>query len=758
MVDHVYDEWASTDEVYASTIKPLVTGVLCGEPGAVIAYGATGSGKTHTMLGGPERPERPGAGARSKSRGRSASPRRTSSNPPAGLIPMAVSELFFQIETAGEHHDRDVRVHVSYLEVYQERVYDLLDPGRADVAIRHTPSQGFYPESREVLCRSVGDVEQLLQQAEVRRRVGGTAANERSNRSHCVLQVHVHSFDISSARLDEDRDAAAEGEDGYDSNDDHSSGGDDVAATLAFVDLAGSERVARTAASGVRLQEARGINKSLLALSQLVKALERVGLDEDVGKFSPDSHLPYRDAKLTQLLQPSLSGAGRTVMICCVCLADLYLEETARTLHFARSVRHIKLQPTPRADERAQEQPSSPRILEEYAQLQRDHARLASEHEELELEFRRERAASAAAESKADETDVRLARLLKALQRYVKGDRGESSPSVVAPQGWEAFTDSLMMSVESSSPSPRSTSSNDGIVMESQAEEMVYDALCEMMDGTEGALAQRAAFAAKEKAKIELAELGLSRKLRPASPPPRWIEARRPKEIGDLSSAQLETLLDEAAAEEQKGTRALSRTLTPAQLEKLREAHDEAMRSVSLTLLRRMELEAKGDSAGANAAVRTLTEDMEAQLAKVRNLVREFDQANVEEEQKRAHTAEANRSFEQDRERLAELAGKRASGEVISATEHHRLKATTRRVMVVLEQEVAMLRNVPFLADLSEEQMVRLACRMKRCEAQRDENIVEEGEAGDAMFVLVEGTLEVFISGTNRSHTSLSAD
>ena len=123
VADRVYDEWASTDEIYASTVKPLVTAVLSGEPGAVIAYGATGAGKTHTMLGGAE--QAASAGLRSRSRGRSPSPRRRSSSPsapPAGLIPMAVAELFFQIETADEHRDRDFRVHVSYLEVYQERV------------------------------------------------------------------------------------------------------------------------------------------------------------------------------------------------------------------------------------------------------------------------------------------------------------------------------------------------------------------------------------------------------------------------------------------------------------------------------------------------------------------------------------------------------------------------------------------------------------------------------------------------------------
>ena len=197
----------------------------------------------------------------------------------------------------------------------------------------------------------VGEVERLLQEAETRRRVGGTAANERSNRSHCVLQIHIHSFALGDAADDpgpEEPEGSESGGSG--------SVGRDVKSTLAFVDLAGSERVARTAASGLRLQEARNINKSLLGLSQLVKALEKASITGGAGAAA-QQHLPYRDTKLTQLLQPSLSGAGRTVIICCVCLSDIYLEETARTLHFARSVRHIQLQPTPQVGAAAHQCP-----------------------------------------------------------------------------------------------------------------------------------------------------------------------------------------------------------------------------------------------------------------------------------------------------------------------------------------------------------------------------------------------------------------
>jgi hypothetical protein len=733
VADRVYDEWTSTDEIYASTVKPLVTGVLCGEPGAVIAYGATGSGKTHTMLGGAGS----GSGSRTKPRGRSTSPGRTASVPAAGLIPMAVAELFFQIETAGEHRDRDFRIHVSYLEVYQERVYDLLDAGRADVAIRHTPSQGFYPEAKEVLCRSVQDVERLLKQAAARRRVGGTAANERSNRSHCVLQIHVHSFDIANGQQGLDLSVAEENETapyGHESDDAYSNE-DDCTATLAFVDLAGSERVSRTSASGLRLQEARGINKSLLALSQLVKALEKVGLDEDAGKFRTDSHLPYRDAKLTQLLQPSLSGSGRTVIICCVCLADLYHEETARTLHFARSVRHIKLQLTPRREERQHENsPEVAPLLEEYSQLQRDHARLVSEHEELEGELRRIRTTSTEAEFKADETDVRLARLLKALRRYATGG-GETSPTFVAPHGWDAFTDSLMVS----------TSPGDELSA-SQAEDLVYERLCDMMDGTMGAVAQRAAAEAKVKAKVELAELGLLRKARNASPTPRWIEARRPKELGDMSSTELERLLDDTISDAQ-GRTGHGHSLTPQQLDQLQAARKDAFCQASLLLLRRMELENKGDAAGVTTAVKNLTADMESQIAKIHVMVEEMSRTNVEEEKQRGHEAEANRAFAEDQEALSSLSMRRSQG-FLSASEEKHLDSALDRIQVVKKEEVSLLRKVSFLSELTKYDLCRLACKMTSCRMQKHENIVEEGEIGDAMYILVHGTLDVFISGT----------
>jgi hypothetical protein len=660
---------------------------------------------------------------------------------------MAVAELFFQIETAGEHREREFRIHVSYLEVYQERVYDLLDAGRADVAIRHTPSQGFYPEAKEVLCRSVQDVERLLRQAAARRRVAGTAANDRSNRSHCVLQIHVHSFGVANGQQELDHSIAEEDEAasyGHESDGVYSDE-DDCTATLAFVDLAGSERVSRTSASGLRLQEARGINKSLLALSQLVKALERVGLDEDAGKFCSASHLPYRDAKLTQLLQPSLSGAGRTVIICCVCLADLYQEETARTLHFARSVRHIKLQLTPRREERQHE--SSPEVaplLEEYSQLQRDHSRLVSEHEELEGEFRRMRTTSAAAEVRADETDVRLARLLKGLQRYVTGG-GETSPTSVAPHGWDAFTESLMLS----------TSLGDE-VSASQAEELVYERLCDMMDGTKGALAQRAAAEAKAKAKLELAELGLVRKAQNVSPTPRWVESRRPKELGDMSSTELERLLDEAIADAQS-REGHDHGVTSTQLDQLQVARKDAMCQISLMLLRRMELENTGDDAGVTSAVEALTAGVKNEIEKIQIMVKEMSHTNAKQEKQRALEAEAKGAFVKDRETLIALGVRRTQG-VLSAPEEKQLDGALDRISVVMKEEMSLLQKVLFLSELTAFDLVRLACKMTSVRVQKGENIVEEGEDGDAMYILKDGCLDVFISGARNTLSAFVQD
>lgn len=322
--------------------------------------------------------------------------------------------------------------------------------------------------------------------------------------------------------------------------------------------------------------------------------------------------------------------------------------------------------------------------------------------------------------------------MLKALQRYVKGD-GESSPARVAPPGWDAFADSLMV---------LPVSDDAG---EEEAEDIVYGELCEMMDGTQGAVAQRAAAQAKAKAKRKLTELGLSRKLqqRVASPTPRWIVAHRPKETGDLSADEVERLLREAATG--RGT-----SWTADQLDQLQACHIDAMRLLSVTLVSRLELEAKGEAAGANAAVTALTQATEQQVDRIRQLSLDFDRANAAAKKKHAEAAQAELSFEQDRLQMDRMLAERSS-----ADRSARVNEIARRMMLVLSTEIDLLRTVPFLSDFKDEELCRLAVKMQRCSANKHTNIIEEGEAGDAMFILTEGSLEVFVSGALLLHLPL---
>jgi hypothetical protein len=234
-------------------------------------------------------------------------------------------------------------VRVSFLEIYQERVADLLaaTAAPAELNVRYDRRAGFYTEAHEVACANATEAIALLQAGNRRRHVAPTAANKRSNRAHTVFRLMVQ--------------AAASG----------GASGGRTAGCLSFVDLAGSERVAKTAASGQRLKEAGKINRSLLALAQVVKSLD-TGNDDESGDDEPweggfrsperapgprggpscrRKHQPFRDSKLTQLLQPALAGKGRAAVICCVSFAGPNFAETAATVEFARHIQRLHFEP-----------------------------------------------------------------------------------------------------------------------------------------------------------------------------------------------------------------------------------------------------------------------------------------------------------------------------------------------------------------------------------------------------------------------------
>ncbi|GAA0141699.1 microtubule binding motor protein [Lithospermum erythrorhizon] len=276
--DASFPESTTQLEVYSTTTAELVEAVLQGRNGSVFCYGATGAGKTHTMLGSVESP---------------------------GVMVLAIKDLFNKIRQRS--FDGNHVVHLSYLEVYNESVRDLLSPGRP--LVLREDKQGIVASGlTQYRAYSTDEVMSLLQQGNRNRTTEPTRANETSSRSHAILQVVVeyHVKDASDNIVNR-------------------------IGKLSLIDLAGSERALATDQRTLRSLEGANINKSLLALSSCINALVE-------GK----KHIPYRNSKLTQLLKDSLGGACNTVMIANVSPSNLSFGETQNTLHWADRAKEIR--------------------------------------------------------------------------------------------------------------------------------------------------------------------------------------------------------------------------------------------------------------------------------------------------------------------------------------------------------------------------------------------------------------------------------
>eukprot|EP00889_Picochlorum_renovo_P006018 jgi/Picre1/33048/NNA_008374.t1 len=274
-LDSVFDEQSKTKDVYDMTTKKLIEQVVEGFNSTVFAYGQTSSGKTHTMKGNEEEP---------------------------GIIPLSVRDLFRMMQQLS--NERDFLVRVSYMEIYNEEIRDLLAAGDvcgSQVAIKQSAEQGIFVDGlQEIIVSSVDHVLQLVEQAEQERHVGETKMNKRSSRSHAIFRMVIESRA-------------------------HAGGNTPVkVATLNLVDLAGSERISKTGAEGQRKKEGAAINKSLLSLGTVISKLSEGA-----------SHIPYRDSKLTRILQPSLGGNAKTAIICAITPAVEHCEESHSTLRFA---------------------------------------------------------------------------------------------------------------------------------------------------------------------------------------------------------------------------------------------------------------------------------------------------------------------------------------------------------------------------------------------------------------------------------------
>lgn len=242
-----------------------------------------------------------------------------------GIIPRAVSDLFAAIENDQENN---ISVEMSFLEIYNEDARDLLSEGNTDnqsLFIREGSNGEVYVQN--LTWKSVSsqfEVEEHMSQASDRRVVASTHMNATSSRSHAICTLRVTT-----------RSTASDGS------------SNETVSKLTLVDLAGSERAKRTGAEGSRMKEGININKGLFVLGQVVSCLSQLG-DQSSSPTAHSSshhhhhHIPYRDSKLTRLLQDSLGGNSRTIMVACVSPADSNTEESINTLRYASRARSIQ--------------------------------------------------------------------------------------------------------------------------------------------------------------------------------------------------------------------------------------------------------------------------------------------------------------------------------------------------------------------------------------------------------------------------------
>ncbi|CAL4948841.1 unnamed protein product [Urochloa decumbens] len=284
--DSAFPDSTTQAEVYCTSTADLVEGVLQGRNGTVFCYGATGAGKTYTMLGTMENP---------------------------GVMVLAIKDLFSKVRQRS--HDGNHSIQLSYLEIYNETVRDLLSPGRP-LHLREDKQGTVAAGLTQYRAYSTDEVMKLLQQGNKNRTTEPTRVNETSSRSHAILQVVVEYRSMDGVNI-----VTRVGK-------------------LSLIDLAGSERALATDQRTLRSIEGANINRSLLALSSCINALVE-------GK----KHIPYRNSKLTQLLKDSLGGSCNTVMIANISPSNLSFGETQNTLHWADRAKEIKTKALTTANE-----------------------------------------------------------------------------------------------------------------------------------------------------------------------------------------------------------------------------------------------------------------------------------------------------------------------------------------------------------------------------------------------------------------------
>ena len=291
--DEIFDEKSDNKEVFDKSIKPMINNLIEGYNSTILAYGITGTGKTHTIFGdyNNEKEEK-------------------------GIVIYAISYLFELIEQKKLNSnyknilDKNYIVKISYLEIYNETVIDLLNKKNFPLMIVEDSNKGIYvPELKEFIVNSSVELENLINEGNKKRTMAPTNQNQFSSRSHAILQINLIQKEKKNLNKEEIK---------Y--------------SKFLLVDLAGSERGGIE--KGKRREEGSNINKSLLSLGNCINILSD---PSKIGNF-----VPYRDSKLTRLLKDSLGGNISTLMLACVSPSQKFYDESINTLNYANKAKKIK--------------------------------------------------------------------------------------------------------------------------------------------------------------------------------------------------------------------------------------------------------------------------------------------------------------------------------------------------------------------------------------------------------------------------------
>ena len=304
-LDRVFGPCDTTNNIYDENIQTLVQAAMEGYHASVFAYGQTSTGKTYTMMGDPS----------SK-----------------GIIPLAVQDVFDYIKdgTDSQNNKREYLLRVTFMEIYNEMIHDLLAPtasARGRGSLVTTPIRIFESKQEGVVVRGLKEeivttpeeVFKLLKEGESRRQTGSTNLNKHSSRSHSIFRLIIESRNRSSSS----KNKAVR------------------VSSLSLVDLAGSESAKNTGAIGTRQKEGQYINKSLMTLGLVIWKLSEISSNRNK-RLSDHHHIPYRDSKLTRLLQPSLSGNAKICIIANISPFAKNIDESYNTLKFASRAKRIQ--------------------------------------------------------------------------------------------------------------------------------------------------------------------------------------------------------------------------------------------------------------------------------------------------------------------------------------------------------------------------------------------------------------------------------